>query len=163
MSCTCICTPVEYYFFQSCCGEVWTKWNFQILAFREEAIIWTSDYVMVFGPLTTNFCENSKRNTTIFIREKGSRLRSLLLVPYMRLLCSFVSYINLDRIYQNTVLSKVQNRGSPNGPPMVDGWVVRITFGWSVYAMDRNDDKTLIWLLCRLFSTITRACILRSR
>ena len=42
------------------------------------------------------------------------------------------------------VLSKVQNRGSPNGPPMVDGWVVHITFGWSVYVVVRNDDKTLI-------------------
>ena len=43
-----------------------------------------------------------------------------------------------------TVLSKVQNRQSPNGPPMVDGWVVRITFGWSVYVVVRNDNKTLI-------------------
>ena len=59
--------------------------------------------------------------------------------------------------------SAVQSRGSPNGPPMVDGCVVRITFGWSVYAVVRNDDKTLIWLLCCLFFTITRACILRSR
>ena len=42
------------------------------------------------------------------------------------------------------VLSKVQNRGSPNRPPMVDGWVVRIIFGWSVYVVVRNDDKTLI-------------------
>ena len=44
----------------------------------------------------------------------------------------------------NSVLSKVQNRGSPNGPPMVDGWVVRIAFGWSVYVVVRNDNKTLI-------------------
>ena len=43
-----------------------------------------------------------------------------------------------------SVLSNVQNRGSPNGPPMVDGSVVRITFGWSVYVVVRNDNKTLI-------------------
>ena len=52
--------------------------------------------------------------------------------------------------------TKVQNSGSPNGPPMVYGWVVRITFGWSEYAVVRNDDKTLIWLLCCLFSAISR-------
>ena len=46
---------------------------------------------------------------------------------------------------------------------MVEGWVVRITFGWSFFAVVRNDDKTLIWLLCCLFSTITRAYILRCR
>ena len=42
------------------------------------------------------------------------------------------------------VLSKVQNPGSPNGPPIVDSWMVHITFGWSVYAVVRNEDKTLI-------------------
>ena len=41
------------------------------------------------------------------------------------------------------VLSKVLNLRSPNGPPMVDDWVVRITFGWSVYVVVRNDNKTL--------------------
>ena len=45
----------------------------------------------------------------------------------------------------------------------MEGWVVRITFGWSFFAVVRNDDKTLIWLLCCLFSTITRAYILRCR
>ena len=60
------------------------------------------------------------------------------------------------------VLSKLINHVSPNGPPTVDGWVARITFGWSVYAMVRNDNKTLILLLCYLFSTITRAYIKRS-
>ena len=49
------------------------------------------------------------------------------------------------------MLSKVQNRGSPNGPPMVDGWYML----WSETTI-----KPLWWLLCRLFSTITRACIL---
>ena len=33
------------------------------------------------------------------------------------------------------VLSKVENSGSPNGPTMVDCWVVRVTFGWSVCMM----------------------------
>ena len=33
------------------------------------------------------------------------------------------------------VLSKVENSGSPNGPIMVDCWVVRVTFGWSVCMM----------------------------
>ena len=42
-----------------------------------------------------------------------------------------------------SVLSKVQNPRSPNGPPMVEDWVVRITFGWSVYVVVRNDNKTL--------------------
>ena len=56
-----------------------------------------------------------------------------------------------------------QNPVSPNGPPTVDGWVVRITFGWSAYAVVRNDKKILIWLLCYLFSTITKAYIIRSR
>ena len=28
-----------------------------------------------------------------------------------------------------TVLQKMQNPGSPNGPPMVDGWVVRLSSG----------------------------------
>ena len=55
---------------------------------------------------------------------------------------SMWSYIYLE--YSIAVLSKVQNRWSPNGPPMVDGWVVRITFGWSVYVVVRNDNKTLI-------------------
>ena len=31
-----------------------------------------------------------------------------------------------------TVLRKKQNLGSPNGPPMIDSWVVRLSFGWSV-------------------------------
>ena len=31
-----------------------------------------------------------------------------------------------------TVLQKMQNPGSPSGPPMVDGWVVRLSSGWSV-------------------------------
>ena len=31
-----------------------------------------------------------------------------------------------------TVLRKKQNSGSPNGPPMIDGWVVRLSSGWSV-------------------------------
>ena len=39
---------------------------------------------------------------------------------------------------------------------MVYGWVVRITFGWSEYAVVRNDDKTLICFLCCLFSAISR-------
>ena len=30
------------------------------------------------------------------------------------------------------VLQKMQNPGSPNGPPMVDGWVIRFSSGWSV-------------------------------
>ena len=34
-----------------------------------------------------------------------------------------------------TVLSKVENSGSPNGPTMVDCWVVRVTFGWLVCMM----------------------------
>ena len=33
---------------------------------------------------------------------------------------------------RNSVLWKMQNPGSPNGPPMVDGWVVRLSSGWSV-------------------------------
>ena len=33
------------------------------------------------------------------------------------------------------VLSKVENSGAPNGPTMVDCWVVRVTFGWSVCMM----------------------------
>ena len=60
-----------------------------------------------------------------------------------------------------SVLSKFQNPGSPDRPPMMDGWVVRITFGWSVYAVVRNEDETLISLLCCLLSTITRAYIPR--
>ena len=40
-------------------------------------------------------------------------------------------------------LSKVQNPRSPNGPPIVEDWVVRITFGWSVYVVVRSDNKTL--------------------
>ena len=60
------------------------------------------------------------------------------------------------------MLSKVKNHVSPNGPPTVGGWVARITFGWSVYAVVRNDNKTLILLLCYLFSTITKAYIKRS-
>ena len=31
-----------------------------------------------------------------------------------------------------TVLHKKQNPRSPNGPPMVKVWVVRIFYGWSV-------------------------------
>ena len=31
-----------------------------------------------------------------------------------------------------TVLRKKQNPGSPNGLPMIDGWVVRLSSGWSV-------------------------------
>ena len=33
---------------------------------------------------------------------------------------------------QWAVLRKMQNPGSHNGPPMVDGWVVRLSSGWSV-------------------------------
>ena len=60
------------------------------------------------------------------------------------------------------VLSKAKNHVSPNGPPTVDSWMACITFGWSVYAVVRNDNKTLILLLCYLFSTISRAYIKRS-
>ena len=35
----------------------------------------------------------------------------------------------------HTMLSNVENRGSPYGPTMVDCWVVRVSFGWSVYMM----------------------------
>ena len=58
-----------------------------------------------------------------------------------------------------SVLSKVHNFGWANGLDNGDVWVVCITFGWSVYAVVRNDDKTLTWLLCCLFPTITRAYI----
>ena len=34
-----------------------------------------------------------------------------------------------------TVLPKVENSGSPNGPTMVECWVVRVTFGWLVCMM----------------------------
>ena len=51
-------------------------------------------------------------------------------------------YSDLNSL-RTTVLSKVQIPRSPNGPPMVDDWVVRITFGWSVYVVVRNDNKTL--------------------
>ena len=47
------------------------------------------------------------------------------------------------RAFHESVLSKVQIPRSPNGPPMVDDWVVRITFGWSVYVVVKNDNKTL--------------------
>ena len=39
---------------------------------------------------------------------------------------------NLDRGgggWGVAVLQKMQNPGSPNGPPMVDGWVVRLSSG----------------------------------
>ena len=60
--------------------------------------------------------------------------------------CNFSSRLgtNMRAKIEKTVLSKVQNRGSPNRPRMVDGWVVRITFGWSVYVVLRNYNKTLI-------------------
>ena len=37
------------------------------------------------------------------------------------------------KVWRVTVLSKVENPGQPNGPTMVDRWVVHVTFGWSVY------------------------------
>ena len=40
------------------------------------------------------------------------------------------------------VLSKVKTAGSPKGPSMEGGWMVRVTFGWSIYDVVRNDDKT---------------------
>ena len=33
-------------------------------------------------------------------------------------------------------LSKLENRVLPNGPSMVEGWVVHVTFVWSVYHVD---------------------------
>ena len=54
---------------------------------------------------------------------------------------TYLGYDGMVLIY--AVLSKFQNPRSPNGPPMVDDWVVRITFGWSVYVVVRNDNKTL--------------------
>ena len=67
-------------------------------------------------------------------------------------------------LFTKAVLSKFQNPGLPDRPPMMAGWVVRITFGWSVDAVVRNGDETLIHvsLLCCLLSTITRAYIPRS-
>ena len=35
------------------------------------------------------------------------------------------------------MLLKKQNPGSPNGPPMIDGWVVRLSSGWSVIIYTR--------------------------
>ena len=35
-------------------------------------------------------------------------------------------------VHVMTVLQKMQNPGSPNGPPIVDGWVARFSSGWSV-------------------------------
>ena len=56
------------------------------------------------------------------------------------------------------VLSKVQNPGSANESAMVDGWLVCITFGWSIYAVVRKKIP-LLWILCCLFSTISRTYI----
>ena len=42
------------------------------------------------------------------------------------------------------VLSKIEIPGSPNGPSTMDRWVVRVTFGWSVYDAIRNENETTI-------------------
>ena len=55
----------------------------------------------------------------------------------------YVSNTILQVSIYDTVLSKVENPGSPNGPTMVDRWVVRVTFGWSAYIdVVRNDNET---------------------
>ena len=55
-----------------------------------------------------------------------------------------------------TVLSKLINPGSPNGPSMVDRWVVRVTFGWPVYDVVRNDNKTAISLCVSYFQPVPK-------
>ena len=39
---------------------------------------------------------------------------------------------SLYPMHISPVLQKKQNPGSHNGPPMIDGWMVRLSSGWSV-------------------------------
>ena len=43
------------------------------------------------------------------------------------------------------VLRKKQNPGSPDGPPMIDGWVVRLSSGWSVNNILRPWNQLKNW------------------
>ena len=54
---------------------------------------------------------------------------------------TFVSMYACGPIYIS-VLSKVENPGSPNRPSIVDAWVVCVTFRWSVYDVVRNDSQS---------------------
>ena len=38
---------------------------------RRQAIIWTNDGILLIGPLETNFSENFKQNSHIFIQENA--------------------------------------------------------------------------------------------
>ena len=42
------------------------------------------------------------------------------------------------------VLRKMQNPGLPNGPPMVDGWVVHLSSRWSVNQKSAQTMKSII-------------------
>ena len=57
-----------------------------------------------------------------------------------------------------TVLSKVENSGSPNGPTMVDCWVVRVTFGWLVCMMWSEMTMKLQCRYVLFISNSTKRC-----
>ena len=62
----------------------------------------------------------------------------------------------LDLICVIAVLSKVENPGSPIEPTMVDGWVICVTFGWSVYVVRSLKQLNSIVVMCYLFATSTK-------
>ena len=65
------------------------------------------------------------------------------------------------KVHTVTVLSKVENLGSPNGPTMVDCWVVRVTFGWSVYMIWSEitmKQQYLFYVVVSCISTSTKRC-----
>ena len=46
------------------------------------------------------------------------------------------------KLHWNQCCLKLANPESPKGPPTVDRWAVRVIFGWSVFDVVRNNNKT---------------------
>ena len=79
---------------------------------QRQAIIWNNAGLLLIEPLRTNFSEISIGIQTFSFKKMHLKV-----------------YLTDSVIKLMTVLQKVQNPGSPNGPPMVDGWVVHLSSG----------------------------------
>ena len=65
--------------------------------------------------------------------------------PYVKILYLITMIEFIGTYYTYAVLRKKQNPVSANGPPMIDGWVVRLSFEWSVNDIRRPWNQLKNW------------------
>ena len=87
-------------------------------------------FIHCYYSFCIHFIFSDKRNYVSVSICKNVLSRTLFMWSYDNY-CCFISSI----LITSPVLSKVENPGWPNGPSMVDGWVVSVTFGWPVHIL----------------------------